>query len=94
VEARPRPTQTSRHTFSASHDKKEHREMAPHKDDEGPKKKKKKTYQHSEKKDGDKSTSDGSDSSPCWSDYERTPGTAAGTKGSCRPKGSKKKSED
>jgi len=27
----------------------------------------------------------------CWEGYERTPGTEAGTKGSCRPKGSKKK---
>ena len=37
------------------------------------------------------STSDGSDGGPCWSDYERTPGTQEGAKGSCRPKGSKKK---
>lgn len=29
----------------------------------------------------------------CWEGYERTPGTVAGTKGSCRPKGSKKKKE-
>ena len=36
-------------------------------------------------------TSDGSDSGVCWSDYERTPGTKEGEKGSCRPKGSKKK---
>ena len=39
----------------------------------------------------DGETSDGSDSGVCWSDYERVPGTEAGSKGSCRPKGSKKK---
>lgn len=27
----------------------------------------------------------------CWKNYERTPGTVAGTKGSCRPKRRKKK---
>ncbi len=26
----------------------------------------------------------------CWKGYKRTPGTKAGTKGSCMPKGSKK----
>ena len=36
-------------------------------------------------------TSDGSDGGVCWSDYERTPGTEEGEKGSCRPKGKKKK---
>jgi hypothetical protein len=36
-------------------------------------------------------SSDDSDSGPCYSDYERTPGTKAGEKGSCRPKGKKKK---
>ena len=36
-------------------------------------------------------TSDGSDSGECWSDYERVTGTKAGEKGSCHPKGSKKK---
>jgi len=30
----------------------------------------------------------------CWEGYERTPGTKAGTDGSCRPKGSKKKKKD
>jgi hypothetical protein len=35
---------------------------------------------------GNASTSDGSDGGPCWSDYERTPGTKEGTKGSCKPK--------
>jgi len=30
----------------------------------------------------------------CWDGYERTPGTVAGTKGSCRPKGSKKKKKE
>ena len=49
-----------------------------------PKKKKKK------KALTDGETSDGSDSGVCWSDYERTPGTKEGEKGSCRPKGSKK----
>ena len=38
-------------------------------------------------------TSDGSDGGVCWSDYERTPGTEEGAKGSCRPKKSKKKKE-
>ena len=40
------------------------------------------------KKSENDSTSDGSDSGPCWSDYERVPGTEQGAKGSCRPKGS------
>lgn len=39
----------------------------------------------------DGETSDGTDSGVCWSDYERTPGTKEGEKGSCRPKGRKKK---
>ena len=40
-------------------------------------------------------TSDNSDAGVCWSDYERVPGTEEGAKGSCRPKGKKKKkSED
>jgi len=30
----------------------------------------------------------------CWEGYERTPGTKAGTEGSCRPKGSKKKKKE
>jgi len=30
----------------------------------------------------------------CWEGYERTPGTVAGTDGSCRPKGSKKKKKE
>lgn len=38
-------------------------------------------------------TSDGSDGGPCWSDYERVPGTEAGEKGSCRPKKAKKAKE-
>jgi hypothetical protein len=38
----------------------------------------------------DRDTSDGSDAGICWSDNERVPGTAAGTKGSCRPKKKKK----
>ena len=36
-------------------------------------------------------TSDNSDGGVCWSDYERVPGTEEGAKGSCRPKGGKKK---
>jgi len=36
-------------------------------------------------------TSDNSDAGVCWSDYERVPGTTEGEKGSCRPKGGKKK---
>ena len=36
-------------------------------------------------------TSDNSDAGVCWSDYERVPGTEEGEKGSCRPKGGKKK---
>ena len=39
----------------------------------------------------DGETSDGSDGGVCWSDYERVPGTKEGEKGSCRPKGGKKK---
>ena len=58
--------------------------------DDKPKKKKKKARRDHDSG-GNASTSDGSDSSPCWSDYERTPGTKEGAKGSCRPKGSKKK---
>lgn len=42
----------------------------------------------------DRDTSDGSDGGPCWSDYERVPGTEAGEKGSCRPKKKKAKTED
>ena len=36
-------------------------------------------------------TSDNPDAGVCWSDYERVPGTEEGAKGSCRPKGGKKK---
>lgn len=54
-----------------------------------PKKSKKRK---SDKKSGGDSTSDGSDDGPCWSDYERVPGTKEGEKGSCRPKKKKKKS--
>ena len=39
-------------------------------------------------------TSDNSDAGVCWSDYERVPGTKEGEKGSCRPKGSKKKKKE
>ena len=38
-----------------------------------------------------RTSSDDSDGGPCWSDYERVPGTKAGEKGSCRPKGGSKK---
>jgi len=61
-------------------------EKTEHKMDEK-KKRKKRKKDKSDKSD----TSDGSDSGPCWSDYERTPGTKEGEKGSCRPKGSKRK---
>ena len=54
--------------------------------EKGPDSPKKKTKKR--KKSDDDGTSDGSDSSPCWSDYERVPGTKEGEKGSCRPKGS------
>ena len=70
-----------RHNASAA----SYKPMSPKKKEAySPKKKK-------HKKSEESATSDGSDSSPCWSDYERTPGTEEGTKGSCRPKGSKKK---
>lgn len=59
-----------------------------------PKKKKDSSPKKKRKKSEGSATSDGSDSSPCWSDYERTPGTEEGAKGSCRPKGSKKKKDD
>lgn len=39
----------------------------------------------------ERDTSDSSDSGECWSDYERVPSKKAGEKGSCQPKGSKKK---
>ena len=67
---------TTRHNFAAKT-----RSMTE-KEKSEPKKKKR-------KKDGG-ATSDGSDS-PCWSDYERTPGTKEGEKGSCQPEGTKKK---
>ena len=61
----------------------------------GPKKKKRKSgeaFTEGEKKKlENRTSSDDSDGGPCWSDYERVPGTKAGEKGSCRPKGSKKK---
>jgi hypothetical protein len=72
-------------TFSAS---------AENKSDSKPEptiKKKKKRMKKTESGNEKSATSDGSDGGPCWSDYERVPGTVAGTKGSCRPKGSKKK---
>ena len=60
-----------------------------------PKKERKEKSEKKRKKNADGSdTSDGSDSGPCWSDYERTPGTKEGEKGSCRPKGSKKSKSD
>ena len=39
-------------------------------------------------------SSDGSDSGRCWSNYESADGIAAGEKGSCVKKGSKKKKTD
>jgi hypothetical protein len=101
--AQKRDTRSSHHTFSASYD--ENHKMTPHKDesDSGRKKKKKKTEKHYEfsksgepfskaekEKLSNRTSSDDSDSGPCWSDYERVPGTKAGEKGSCKPKGGKK----
>ena len=54
--------------------------------EEPAKKKKKKRTKKTESGNEKSATSDGSDSGICWSDYERTPNTVAGTKGSCRPK--------
>ena len=54
-------------------------------------KKKKKRMKKTESGGEKTATSDGSDAGVCWSDYERVPGTKQGEKGSCRPKGSKKK---
>ena len=45
------------------------------------------------KKLSNRSSSDDSDSGPCWSDYERDPSKKAGEKGSCRPKKKKKTAE-
>ena len=85
------------HTFSASEYKSgdDNRKMTPHKGDSSPKKKKKRksgeAFTESEKKKlENRTSSDDSDGGPCWSDYERVPGTKAGEKGSCRPKGGKK----
>tara|TARA_B100001109_G_scaffold246940_1_gene236212 strand:+ start:264 stop:656 length:393 start_codon:yes stop_codon:yes gene_type:complete len=73
----------TRHYASATtHDKEHDKKHEPLK--------KKKQKKHN-KGDGD-GTSDGSDS-PCWSDYERVPGTKEGEKGSCRPEGSGDKGE-
>ena len=69
-----------RETFAATSDTKS--------EDYTPKKKRmKKTDSGGERS----ATSDGSDTGVCWSDFERVPGTKQGEKGSCRPKGSKKK---
>ena len=92
--------QRESHTFSASEYKSgdTSHKMTPHKGD-GPektikKKKKRKSgeaFTESEKKKlENRTSSDDSDGGPCWSDYERVPGTKAGEKGSCRPKGGKK----
>lgn len=43
------------------------------------------------KKLSNRSSSDDSDSGPCWSDYERDPSKKAGENGSCRPKKKKRK---
>lgn len=86
---------TDRFTFSAAGNY----ETSPKKSDaDKPKKKKRKSgeaFTEGEKKKlENRTSSDDSDGGPCWSDYERVPGTKAGEKGSCRPKGSKKKSDD
>lgn len=64
-------------------------------DDKSSRKKKKKKAFSKEKveKLSNRTSSDDSDSGPCYSDYERTPGTKAGEKGSCRPKRKKRKKE-
>lgn len=41
-----------------------------------------------------RTSSDGSDSGRCWSGYEEADGIAAGEKGSCVKKGSKKKKKE
>ena len=93
--ANPRTT-ISQHTFSEYKSGDTNHKMTPHKDDnDSPKKKKRKKekgeFSESKKKElSNRTSSDDSDAGPCWSDYERTPGTKAGEKGSCRPKGGKK----
>ena len=90
---------TQKYTFSASQHKSESNThtMTPHKGDDSPKKKKRKRKsgeafsEAKKKKLENRTSSDDSDSGPCWSDYERTPNTKAGEKGSCRPKGGGKK---
>ena len=94
--ASARPTHVTHHTFSDYKSGDSNHKMTPHKgDDDGPKKKKKKAKgEFSESKKEaltNRTSSDDSDGGPCWSDYERVPGTKAGAKGSCRPKGGKKK---
>ena len=81
------------HTFSASEHKSgdDNRKMTPHKGDSGTEKKKKRksgeAFTESEKKKlENRTSSDDSDGGPCWSDYERVPGTKAGEKGSRRLK--------
>tara|TARA_Y100000389_G_scaffold31394_1_gene26591 strand:+ start:271 stop:660 length:390 start_codon:yes stop_codon:yes gene_type:complete len=90
---------TERFTFSAAGGY----ETSPKKSDpdNSEKKKKKKKRKSGEaftegekKKLTNRESSDDSDGGPCWSDYERVPGTKAGERGSCKPKGSKKKSDD
>ena len=97
--AEARATRASHHTFSASDYKSgdDNHKMTPHKGDEGTEKKKKRKKEKGEFSEGKKkklenrSSSDDSDAGICWSDYERVPGTKAGAKGSCRPKGGEKK---
>jgi len=74
------------HTFAAKSDSK-----SDSKPDPTIKKKKKKQKKKTESGNEKSATSDGSDTGICWSDYERVPGTAAGSKGSCRPKSGSKK---
>ena len=73
-----------RHTFAAPSSDTPAPASPKKTDEPEKKKKKKKTLTEGE-------TSDNTDAGVCYSDYERKPGTKEGEKGSCRPKGGKKK---
>ena len=79
--APPRVVVTSHHTFAAESDYESKTE---------PTKKKKKRMKKTDSGGEKSATSDGSDGGVCWSDYERTPNSKEGEKGSCRPKKKKK----
>lgn len=81
----------TRHEASATKEYKSDGKTAPKKTEKKAEKKEEKKKR--KKGSDDSATSDGSDGGVCWSDYERTPGTKEGAKGSCRPKGSKKGKE-